>query len=268
MRVTRRAALAAGLATFAVPAAADGIRDAAPPATDVAAWRAYEARLRARMADAGGGRFDQTAARAAFDLGNAARRAAGAPPLEWHEDLAQAARAHAGDLARRGYVEHLSPEGFDPSHRFWLLARRTIGSPSENIGYHSGAPVGADHFLRTWRRSPGHWANLLRATHSHGGYAFVRGPRQAVAVGLYCRPLAELDEPLPFQATGPDIARALRNLSAELRPRLAVPQGSRLGRVEGAPPVMQITALRRVDVGRADVIGGPIFLAAPGPAAG
>jgi hypothetical protein len=32
--------------------------------------------------------------------------------------------------------------------------------------------------------------------------------------------------------------------------------------VEGTPPVMQLTAIRRTDDGRYDVIGGPIFLAA------
>ena len=98
--------------------------------------------------------------------------------------------------------------------------------------------------------------------HTHGAYAMVRGPRHAVLVGLYCRPLAARPEPLPFIARGPDIARALRSLDSELRLRLAIPQGSRLGKVEGSPPVMQLTALRPVDDGRYDVIGGPIFLVA------
>ncbi|MBX3486252.1 CAP domain-containing protein, partial [Phenylobacterium sp.] len=184
----------------------------------------------------------------------------------WHDDLEKAARAHAGDLAARGYVEHLSPEGFDPSHRFWLLSRRVIGSPSENIGYHAGpgAPVGAQHFMGQWRKSPGHWRNLLRAGHTHGAYAMVRGPHHAVLVGLYVNPVAELDEPLPFHARAPEIGRAIRSLPPEAGARLAVPQGSRLGKVEGAPPVMQLTALRLVAPGRVDVIGGPIFLAAEG----
>lgn len=264
MSLTRRATLAGGLLAAVRPAFAEALRDAAPPASDAKAWRAYEARLRERAADAGGGRFDEAAARTALDLANTARKAASAPPIAWHDDLALTARAHAADLASRGYVEHLSPEGFDPSHRFWLLSRTTIGSPSENIGYHAGpgAPVGAAHFIRQWRKSPGHWANLLRRSHTHGAYAMVRGPRHAVLVGLYCRPLAALPEPLPFIARGPDIARALRSLDADLRLRLAVPQGSRLGKVQGAPPVMQLTAVRPVEAGRYDVIGGPIFLAA------
>ncbi|MEW5685951.1 MAG: CAP domain-containing protein [Pseudomonadota bacterium] len=263
MSFSRRAALAGGLSTLALPAMAEALRDAAPTASDAAAWSAYEALLRARLADAGGGRFDEAGARQAFDLTNAARRAAGAAPVQWRPDLETAARAHAGDLARRGYVEHLTPEGFDPSHRFWLLSRTTIGSPSENISYHrgEGPPATPDHLIDRLRRSPGHWANLLRDTHTHAAYALVRGRTRAWLVGLYARPLATLPDPLPFQAQGPDVARALRSLPAELRLRLAVPQGSRQGKVEGAPPVMQLTAIRRSDPGRIEVVGGPIFLA-------
>lgn len=264
MRLSRREALAAGLTVAAGPVFAEPVRDAAPPASDFRAWRDYEALLRARLADAGGGRFDEPGARTALAATNAAREAAGARPVQWDEELALAARAHAGDLARRRYVEHLAPEGFDPSHRLWLLGRTTIGSPSENIAYHHGAgpPASPDHLISRLRRSPGHWANLLRPSHTHAAYALARGPDSAWLVGLYACPVATLPEPLPFEAQGPDIARALRSLPGDLRPRLAVPQGARLGAVEGVPPVMQLTALRRTEPGRFDVIGGPIFLAA------
>ena len=169
-------------------------------------------------------------------------------------------------LAQRAYVEHLSPEGFDPSHRFWLLGRTTIGSPSENIAYHRGAgpPASSAQLLQRWETSSGHWRNLLRASHTYAAYGVVRGRDRVWMVGLYAHPVATLPEPLPFHAHGPDIARALRGVPSEHRPRLSVPQGSRLGRVEGAPPVMQITAIRRVDTGAYDVVGGPIFLAADG----
>jgi len=93
----------------------------------------------------------------------------------------------------------------------------------------------------------------------------VRGPRSALIVGLYFDPLAELAEPLPFHANAPAIARALRSLPPELRPRIAIPQGARLGKVDGAPPVMQLAALRPAAPGRFDIIGGPIFLAAERP---
>ena len=278
MTLNRRLVLGAGAALVAAKASTSGASaappgeivvtigttDAAPPASDATAWSAYEARLRERLADAGGGRVDDAGARAAFALTNSARVAAGASSLAWHGELAEAARAHAGDLVKRGYVEHLSPEGFDPSHRFWLLSRTTIGSPSENIAYHraEGPAATPDELLQQWRRSPGHWGNLRRASHTHAAFALLRTPGRAWLVGLFAHPLATLAEPLPFRAQGPEVGRALRGLSSELRPRLAIPQGSRMGEVAGAPPVMQITAIRAEATGQFDVIGGPIFLAA------
>jgi uncharacterized protein YkwD len=264
---TRRSAIAGGLALAAAPALAAGVdrvRDAAPPASDVAAWTAYEARLRARLDDAGGGRFDDDAAHAVLELTNRARGAAGAPAVNWHDELAAAARAHAADLAQRRYVEHLSPEGFDPGHRLWLIGRTTIGSPSENIAYHAGdgPPATPQRLFELWRRSPPHWENLRRSTHTDVGYGLARTRGHAWLVGLYAKPLAALAEPLPFRARGPQVGRALAALPGELRPRVAVPQGSRLGEVVGSPPVMQITAIRRLDASGYAIIGGPIFLAA------
>jgi hypothetical protein len=87
----------------------------------------------------------------------------------------------------------------------------------------------------------------------------MRGPDRALLVGLFCRPLAALSEPLPFLAKGDEIAQALRGLDPDLAPRLAAPQGVR--HVAAAPGrrVMQISAVRR-DEGEPDYIGGPIFL--------
>lgn len=262
MSLARRTVLGAALSACAAPALAQVVTDSAPAASDAAAWKAYEARLRARLADIGGGRADLATGRAMLDLTNRIRRDAGSPPVTWHEELAMAALAHAGDLAQRSYVEHLSPEGFDPSHRLWLIGRTTIGSPSENIAYHRGPPISAAQMLQRLKGSSGHWKNLLRPTHTHAGYAFVTRGERYWLVGLYSRPLVSLAEPLPFLAQGPAIRRALTSLPSENRARLAIPQGSRLGKVEGDPPVMQITALRPEGVGRFDIVGGPIFIAA------
>ena len=51
-------------------------------------------------------------------------------------------------------------------------------------------------------------------------------------------------------------------MTAEDAPVPAIKDPARLGKVEGSPPVMQLTALRPEGAGRYDVIGGPIFLAA------
>jgi uncharacterized protein YkwD len=257
-------ALGAGLAADRALAQPSARSVPAPPAADASAWTAYEARLRARLHDAGGGAFDGDGGRLTLDLVNRARAAAGASPVAWHEELDETARAHAGDLVRRGYVEHISPEGFEPSHRFWLIGRTTIGSPSENIAYHRGSEGRAtpQQLVQLWRDSPGHWRNVLRPLHTHAAFALVRTPGKAWLVGLFARPLATLPEPLAFRAVGPEISRALRSLSADLRASVSIPQGSRLGDVNGPPPVLQITAVRPAGLGAYDVIGGPIFLAA------
>lgn len=261
MSTTRRAILAGSIFSLgAGRVIADVATDAAPDAADVDAWSRYEARLRARLADTGGGRFDAAASQAILQLTNRARAERGAPALTWHEDLAATARAHAGDLSARSYVEHLSPEGFDPSHRFWLLGRTTIGSPSENIAYHRGGPADPARLFQRWRQSEGHWRNLLRPDHTHVGYAWVARGDRVWLVGLYARPLARLPDPLPFRAKAGEIRRAMASIAAELSPNLAVPQGSRLGRVSGRLPVMQLTAIRRGAGARVDVVGGPVFL--------
>lgn len=258
MTQTRRATLTGALAASALPARAAETRDAAPSASDPVPWIVYERGLRDRLADAGGGRFDEAAASDVLHATNAARRAVGAGVLAWRDDLAMAARAHAADLAQRDYVEHLSPEGFDPSHRCWLLARRLIGSPAENIAFRSAAtpPAPAD-IMRGWRGSPPHWKNLLDPRHTHAGFGFVRYRGSAWAVGLYAHPLAELTRALPFRPeTFAEVEAALGGLPAGARVSLGRPQGA-----TGAPRVMQISMQHTVGAGRVELIGGPIFIA-------
>ncbi|RYF96133.1 MAG: CAP domain-containing protein, partial [Caulobacteraceae bacterium] len=101
--VARRSLLAGIGSLVALPAIAS------PPGIRAEAWVAYEARLRARLVDAGGGRFDPLAERRLLDLTNAARVSNGAGACGWSEELALTARAHAADLADRNYIEHLAP---------------------------------------------------------------------------------------------------------------------------------------------------------------
>lgn len=255
MRLDRRALLAAGLAPWS--ARAQTLRDTAPAASDVATWAVYAQRLETRAVDAGGGRFDPALARAALDLANAARANAGAGTLLPHAELQAAARAHAADLLQRRFLEHVSPEGFDPSHRLWLVGRTTIGSPSENIAFRRGPDLSAESLVASWRRSPGHWRNLLRPDHTNAGFAAVRRDDRAWLVGLFSRPLAQLGAPLALRPTETEIADALASIPDRLRPRLAPPQGSRPG---SSGEVCQIAAMRIEAPGRFAEIGGPIIL--------
>jgi len=230
-------------------------------------WLAYEARLRACVADAGGGAFQAASERELLSLTNRARIADGAPPLTWNAELARVARGHAADLAVRGYVEHLSPEGFDPSHRVGLLARRMIGSASENIAYRRAAQVaGADDLMGIWRRSPSHWSNLLRPRYAQAGFGVVARGQRTYAVGLYARPDGRLGAPLPFKLSQEaQLASALRQAWPVFDSfALADPldEDAAWARIEGEPlprGIYQLRPRRRVDRSQYQILWGPIF---------
>lgn len=236
-----------------------------------AGWLAYEARLRARLADAGGGTFQPSTERELLALTNAVRADAGVAACDWCDQLSLTARAHAADLVQRGYVEHLSPEGFDPTHRVGLLARRMIGSASENIAYRRAAePASAADLMGIWRKSPPHWTNLLRPSHAKIGFGSVIKGERTYTVGLYARPDGELGAPLPFRLRGEaDLSRALVEASPRIESfALADPMDdeARLAKSETAagrrlaPGVYQLRPRRRLDERRYEVLWGPIFV--------
>lgn len=256
----------AGLASLpALPALA---QSAMVPAEG---WLAYEAGLRARLADAGGGTFQPATERELLRLTNAVRAEAGVGACDWCDELSLAARAHAADLVQRGYVEHLSPEGFDPTHRVGLLARRMIGSASENIAYRRAVdPASAADLMGIWRKSPPHWTNLLRPSHAKIGFgSVIRGDR-TYTVGLYARPDGELGAPLPFRVLGEaQLSQALMAASPRIESfALADPmdEQARLAMSESAtgrrlaPGVYQLRPRRRLDERRYEVLWGPIFV--------
>jgi len=239
-------------------------------ASPAQSWLDYDSRLRGRLADAGGGAFDAGAERQIVTLTNAVRAERGVAACAWSGELALAARAHAADLAARAYVEHTSPEGFDPSHRVSVLARRMIGSASENIAYRRGsAQTTAADLMSIWRKSAPHWDNLLRPAHARIGIGVaVRGDR-TYAVGLYAHPDGELGAPVPFRlGREADLAGAV----VQATPRIdgftvsnpvdtdAVP-GLALGATPSlSPGVYQLRPQRRLDARRYQVLWGPIFV--------
>jgi uncharacterized protein YkwD len=259
MRIHRRA-LIAGLMAAGAARAEGQAQDA---------WLSYEVRLRARAADCGGGRFDAATERALLGLTNQVRAAAGVGALAWNGELAATARAHAGDLAQRRYVEHLSPEGFDPTDRLGLLARRTIASTSENIAFHRGRKIdGAAHMMGIWRASPPHWGNLLTERYSHAGFGVAGLDERVYAVGLYAKLSGTLSADLPFHL--PDVAALLSSLKGmpagvasfwlEDQVRTAGRRGLR------APPgVYRLRIDLPVEGAAGENLYGPIFVLDAGP---
>lgn len=263
--VARRTLLAGMGSLAALPAFA------APLAVGADAWVAYEARLRARLLDAGGGRFEAATERQLLTLTNGARATGGAAACRWSDELALTARAHAADLAERGYVEHLTPEGFDPTHRIGVLARRMIGSASENIAYRQApAAASAEELMGIWRRSERHWLNLLAPTHIQVGFGVATRGDRTYAVGLYAHPDGELAAPLPFKI---DAAADLSSVLEQASPRIEsfsltdpLDEAANLAFAQDAagsrltPGVYQLRPRLRLDARRYQILWGPIFV--------
>lgn len=103
------------------------------------------------------------------DLVRSARGRAGCPALAWDARTAAVARDHSGDMLRRGYFSHTSPEGVDPFERL-RAAGVAYSAAAENIAY--GARNGEEAF-RQWYGSRGHRRNMLNCHYTRHGVGVV-----------------------------------------------------------------------------------------------
>ena len=92
---------------------------------------------------------------------------AAVPPLRYSDVLSEASRAHALDMAERGYFDHKTPEGITPTQRLaktgyqWSLT-------GENI---ARGQMSAREAVEGWLASPGHCANIMEPRFSETGFA-------------------------------------------------------------------------------------------------
>jgi uncharacterized protein YkwD len=84
-------------------------------------------------------------------------RFAAAPSLNVSRTLAEAARDHARDMARKKFFEHLGSDGSQPKDRV-LRAGYQPRLSGENIAY---GPESAEEAVAGWLASPGHCANIM-----------------------------------------------------------------------------------------------------------
>ncbi|MET0280493.1 MAG: CAP domain-containing protein [Steroidobacteraceae bacterium] len=101
-------------------------------------------------------------------------RFAGAPPLLVSEPLHRAARAHARDMARRGYFDHVSRDGRTPKQRVQAEGYR-LRLTGENIAF---GPESAAEVVAGWLGSPGHCANIMDPRFVHMGAAVAMGRKR------------------------------------------------------------------------------------------
>jgi hypothetical protein len=135
-------------------------------------------------------------ARRLVELTSVHRREADADlePLETDPELLPAARAHALHMLERGYFDHVTPGGLDPSDRVALLLRRSVGGVGENLAEHSGrsaeqleAQVGplAVKIIDGLMQSHEHRENILNPEYTHLAIAAVAKGESLLIVQLF-----------------------------------------------------------------------------------
>lgn len=106
-----------------------------------------------------------------IDLTNTVRRQAGVGELAVDQRLMTSAKNKANDMARRGYFDHVSPEGWRMSHWMngegynYLLA-------GENLAKGFSSP---DKLMQAWTNSLSHYVNLGEPKFQHIGVGIAEG---------------------------------------------------------------------------------------------
>jgi uncharacterized protein YkwD len=107
---------------------------------------------------------------------NAERSAEGLPPYQVDETLTTIAQVHADDMAGRGYMDHVTPEGKTYTDRLEEAAL----SPQwrgENIGLSvRSAGEAVDETMTEWLNDPPHRDNILHEQHTHIGVGVAQRP--------------------------------------------------------------------------------------------
>lgn len=94
--------------------------------------------------------------------------------------LRAAAQGHAEDMLKRGFYEHVTPEGVDPGQRI-SRAGYPFATYGENNNRVWGDPNGEPgrrelgEAVRSWMDSPGHRENLLNPAFREVGFGIPTG---------------------------------------------------------------------------------------------
>jgi len=109
-------------------------------------------------------------------LTNQARRENGCDVMLTSSPLLDlAAQRHSEDMARRGYFDHVSPDGAKPGDRISATGYRW-SRYGENIAAGHASPA---QVVKGWMQSPGHRANLLDCAFREIGVGYSAEGEQA-----------------------------------------------------------------------------------------
>ncbi|MCS6805806.1 MAG: CAP domain-containing protein [Acidobacteriota bacterium] len=109
-----------------------------------------------------------------FEQVNRQRQALGLHPLQRHDRLDEAARAHSQDMAERRYVSHINPDGYRLIERLRLAGVRSAREIAENVG---SLPPGRDlveRMVQLWMNSSGHRSNIVNPRFKYTGIGVAR----------------------------------------------------------------------------------------------
>ncbi len=138
------------------------------------------------------------------DAVNRERGQRGVGALRFDTQLAQIARAHSADMARRKFFDHTNPDGLDPSARVRRAGYRCSAGVSENLfqsnlyssmnivnGRRSYAWNSAEDITREsvdgWMKSPGHRRNILDGSRHIAGVGAAIAPDDKVYITeIFC----------------------------------------------------------------------------------
>jgi LysM repeat protein len=108
---------------------------------------------------------------------NAQRKAAGLPPYQVDEEIAQMALDHAQDMVVRGYFGHITPEGDTLRDRFADADISDVLNVGEDIQRNTRPAGETVQFALNWfMNSRPHRANILHSRHNRIGIGIVEGP--------------------------------------------------------------------------------------------
>lgn len=86
--------------------------------------------------------------------------------------LTRAARAQGAEMARRGFFNHLDPEGLRARDR--AAAQGFRGLVAENLAWGQATP---EQVVGAWLQSPGHCSALMNRSYSRLGVGYAEGAR-------------------------------------------------------------------------------------------
>lgn len=169
-------------------------------------------------------REDVRSARVILREINALRNEEGAPALELHEGLSEAATIHSLDMARHQELGHVSARTGSPRDRV-----RAVGVRAERIAENVSRGSTAERAHASILASDAHRAQLLDPTFTHLGLSVVQGSGRAYITQLFAV-LSPREEPLPppsveaprqpepqVQVTQAPAAQPAQNQTQELR---------------------------------------------------